>query len=221
MYFVTIMGILCNFAVLEGGDGSGTSTQLGLLEQKIADNKSNTLDFYSTYEPTGSVIGSLIRSVLKNDVSLQAETLAHLFAADRNEHLYAPCGIIERCQRGQLVVCDRYILSSLVYQGIECGINLPRILNLNFPLPELLIFFKIDPIHAMHRINNRPAKEIFEHLEFQEKVQQQYHLLIEEYRNSGVRVQIIDASQSVDNVAEEVWSAVSKMPIFKEAIGNR
>ena len=212
------MEILKNFAVFEGLDGSGTSTQLAFLEQKWADGAFNGPVFTTTFEPTDGAIGKLIRSVLKKELVFRADTLARLFAADRNEHLYAAGGIIERCQRGELVVCDRYTLSSLVYQGIECGMELPRSLNESFPAPELLLFFDIDPCIARQRMAGRPSLEIFEHIEFQEKARKQYHALFDEYRKAGGRLEIIDASQSVEKVARDVWSAMAKMPIIKSEI---
>jgi dTMP kinase len=206
--------ILSNFAVFEGGDGSGTSTQLALLGQQFAALKRKTPVFFPTAEPAEGSLGRIIRSALKNDPRLQPDTLARLFAADRGEHLYAPGGIAERCKRGELVICDRYVLSSLVYQGIECGEELPRSLNAPFPAPELLLFFDIDPQIAQERLQSRPSLEIYEHLEFQKKVRERYHTLLGEYRNAGVRVEVIDAAQSVDKVADEVWNHVSKMPIL-------
>jgi dTMP kinase len=208
------MGLLRNFVVFEGGDGSGTSTQLALLGEQCARSRPQVPFFFPTAEPTGGVIGRLIRSALKNESVLRPDTLARLFAADRGEHLYAAEGIIERCKRGELVVCDRYILSSLVYQGIECGEELPRSLNAPFPDPELLLFFDIDPQIALERLSSRPSLEIYEHLEFQKKVRERYHTLLGEYRDAGVRVEIIDAAQSVEKVAAEVWRQVSKMPIL-------
>jgi dTMP kinase len=210
------MEILRNFAVFEGGDGSGTSTQLALLKDKFAADRPNGPFFFPTAEPTGGVIGRLIRSALQKDFVLQPETLARLFAADRNEHLYASDGIIERCNRGELVICDRFVLSSLVYQGIECGENLPRSLNALFPAPELLIFLDIDPQIAQERLNNRPSLEIFEYLDFQKKVRERYLALLDEYRNAGIRIEVIDASQSIAEVAAAVWSALVKMPILGE-----
>jgi len=210
------MEILGNFAVFEGGDGSGTSTQLALLGQRFATCTPQSPPFFPTAEPAEGPIGRIIRSALKNDPSLQPDTLARLFAADRGEHLYASGGIVERCKRGELVVCDRYVLSSLVYQGIECGEDLPRSLNTPFPAPELLLFFDIDPETALERLRSRPSLEIYEHLEFQKKVRKRYHALLGEYRDAGVRVEIIDASQSVEKAAAEVWSHVLKMPIFTE-----
>jgi dTMP kinase len=210
------MEILRNFVVFEGGDGSGTSTQLALLKQKFAAPNPQPPIFFPTAEPTGGSIGLLIRSALKNNPALHPDTLARLFAADRGEHLYAQNGIIERCQRGELVICDRYTLSSLVYQGIECGETLPRSLNSPFPAPELLFFLDIDPKIAQKRLNSRPSLEIFEHLEFQMKVREHYLSLLDEYRNAGVRVELIDASQTVEEVASKVWSALEKMPILEE-----
>ena len=210
------MEILRNFAVFEGGDGSGTSTQLSILERKFAENHQNNPVFFPTFEPTGGKIGLLIRSALKKELFLQPGTLARLFSADRNEHIFADGGIYERCQHGELVVCDRYIPSSLVYQGIECGEELPRSLNSSFPAPELLFFFDIDPEIAMNRIKQRPSLEIYERIDFQKTVRQRYQSLLEEYRSAGVRVEVIDAAQDAKKVAEDVWSALSKMPIFEE-----
>jgi dTMP kinase len=213
------MEILRNFAVFEGGDGSGTSTQLALLRQRFASRGNLPPLFFPTAEPTEGSIGLLLRSALKKDTIFHPDTLARLFAADRGEHLYAKNGIIERCNRGELVLCDRYTLSSLVYQGIECGETLPHSLNAPFPAPELLFFLDIDPQIAQKRLNKRPSLEIFEYLEFQMKVREHYLSLLDEYRNAGVRVELIDASQSVEEVAAQVWSALSKMPII--GIGSR
>ena len=209
------MRILANFAVFEGGDGSGTSTQLALLKEKFAARLPDTPVFHPTFEPTDGAIGRLIRSALKNDLRLQAGTLARLFAADRNEHLNSSGGIEDRCRNGELVVCDRYTLSSMVYQGIECGPDLPRSLNSDFPAPELLVFFDIDPVISQERLRDRHSLEIFEYPEFQIKVREKYLSLLDEYRSMNVIVEVIDASQSVEKVAGEVWRALSKMPILK------
>ena len=208
------MDVLCNFVVLEGGDGSGTSTQMELLRERFSQRRAQGPVLYPTCEPTSGPVGVLIRSALRKEISLCPETLARLFAADRAEHLYAPDGICERCGRGELVVSDRYSLSSLVYQGIECGGDLPRNLNAAFPLPELLLLFEIDPVIAARRLESRPALEIYEHLEFQRRVCEKYRALLDGYRQTGVSVEIIDASQSPAAVADEVWSAIEKLPIM-------
>jgi dTMP kinase len=206
--------IIQNFAVFDVGYGSGTSTQLSLLEKRMAEKNPKPV-FYPCFEPTDGPVGRLIRSALKKEIHLMPETLARLFAADRAEHLYGVDGVIERCLRGELVVSDRYALSSLVYQGIECGDDLPQSLNAGFPLPELLIFLDLESETALKRLENRPALEIYENLEFQKKVRQKYLRLLDGCREAGVRVSIIDASKSPEVVADEVWSVVSEMPIFE------
>ncbi|MDR1030137.1 MAG: dTMP kinase [Treponema sp.] len=207
--------ILKNFAVFEGGDGSGTTTQLGLLQTRFT--SSATLPpLYPTSEPTEGPIGLLIRSVLKGELPLQPETLATLFAADRNEHVYAPGGIRDRSQEGNLVISDRYVLSSLVYQGIDCGEALARRLNDRFPFPELLLFFDIASEQAITRMEARPVKEIYEYLDFQIQVRERYHSLLPWYAQEGVRVVIIDASQSPQAVAAAIWRALTEMPILRE-----
>jgi dTMP kinase len=202
------MIILPNFAVFEGGDGTGTSTQLALLGERLGGG------FYPTAEPTGGPVGRIIRSALRGDLALRPETLALLFAADRNEHIYGPGGIAERCGRGELAVSDRYILSSLVYQGIDCGEELPEALNAAFPLPEILLFFDLDPEIALERVKDRPVKDKYEQHPFQIRVRERYRALLPRWEDAGVRVATIDASREKTEVAEQVWSVLVKMPIL-------
>jgi dTMP kinase len=211
------MKIIPNFAVFEGGDGSGTSTQLGLLERRFATGAGGATAgpvFYPTFEPTGGTVGKIIRAALRKEITLLPETLARLFAADRTEHLYGPGGVLERAGRGEMVVSDRYVPSSLVYQGLECGDELPRTLNAPFPAPELILFFDIDPAVAAERLRNRPSLDIYEYREFQEKVRERYRALVPVLEDAGVRVELIDASRSPEEVAESVWRALGKMPIM-------
>jgi dTMP kinase len=219
------MSILHNFVVFEGPDGSGTSTQLNLLKychlQEAPDGAHRAQNLLynrtsPTYEPTGGPIGHIIHQALRGEKPLHAKTLAHLFAADRNEHLYAPDGIVERCARGELVVCDRYVLSSLVYQGLTCADDTPEILNAAFPLPELLCYFDIDSELAEKRMAKRSFKEIYEYLDFQKQVRERYQALLPGYTREGVRVEVIDASQSEEEVARVVSQAITKLPIFRE-----
>lgn len=210
------MEILRNFAVFEGGDGSGTSTQLAILKEKFAGTGSPCQHYYITAEPTDCAIGRLCRNALEKELIIQPETLARLYAADRGEHLFAPGGIIEHCQHGELVISDRYVLSSLVYQGIDCGEAFARSLNASYPAPELILYFDIDPEIAQKRMSSRKIIELFDHLDFQMKVRERYLSLLDEYQTKGVMVGIIDASQNVEMVAQEVWSHVSKMPIIRE-----
>ncbi|MDR1126990.1 MAG: dTMP kinase [Treponema sp.] len=190
------------FVVFEGGDGSGTSTQLELLRGKPR--------VWTTREPTDSPIGRLIRSALRGEITLHPETLTRLFSADRNEHLFAKDGVIDRCSQGEIVVSDRYTLSSLVYQGFLCG-DLPFKLNEDFPLPELLFFLDIDPQIAMRRIENRSDREIYEYLEFQELVRERYKTLVPQWQQKGVRVIVIDASEPVEAIARKAAQEIDAL----------
>jgi dTMP kinase len=208
-----------NFAVFEGGDGTGTTTQLELLGRRFT--SPGLPVFHATCEPTGGPIGALIRGVLKGEIALLPETTARLFAADRNEHLYGPGGVVERCGRGELVVSDRYTLSSLVYQGIACGDELAASLNASFPMPELLILFDLESETALKRIASRSGRDIYEYLDFQIKVRACYKALLPRYEEAGVRVEHIDASLPPEEIAELVWRAVRKMPILDRHMGAK
>ncbi len=206
---------LRNFVVLEGGDGTGTSTQLNLLKERLA--KTERAPHYSIgFEPTEGSIGSMIRLALRGESPLQPETVARLFAADRGEHLYAPGGVVERAERGELVVSDRYVPSSLVYQGLACGDDLPASLNAGFPKPELILFFDLDPRVALDRIKHRPTRDDFERLEFQLLAKERYERVLPAYAGTETRIARIDAARPVEQVAEQVWSELTKLPIFGE-----
>jgi dTMP kinase len=168
----------------------------------------------ATAEPTGGPVGALIREALGGKRPLLPETLARLFSADRQEHLFGPNGIVERCGLGELVVCDRYVLSSLAYQGVTCGEDLPLLLNRDFPRPGLLIYFDLDPDIAAKRMENRGEREIFEYRDFQVEVRRRYQELLPRYAGEDIRSVSIDASQNPEKVAEDVWSALREMPIF-------
>jgi len=205
--------ILQNFVVLEGGDGTGTSTQLEILQKRLSAGTYPATHF--TFEPTDGPIGSLIRQALHRTPALQHHTIAHLFAADRYEHLYGESGIAERCQRGELVICDRYVPSSLVYQGLACGDDTPAYLNSRFPYPELIFFFELDPEVAEQRYSRRNTKDMFEHLAFQKRVHEAYERILPAYCAEGTTLVRIDAALSIDEVAKQVWSALQNLPILK------
>jgi len=177
--------------------------------------------FFLTCEPTQGPVGLLIRRILKGECKVSKETLARLFAADRGEHLYGnsgEAGIVERCQRGELAVSDRYTPSSLVYQGLECGIELAKALNAPFPHPELLVYLDVDPHTAMKRIGRREEKqEIYEHLDFQIQVRAAYLELLPFYEQQGVSLLRLDGTRPPEELSREIWGAVRKMPIIKEA----
>ncbi|MBL8966300.1 MAG: dTMP kinase [Spirochaetaceae bacterium] len=193
---------LKRFIVLEGVDGAGTTTQLRRLDEALA---RRGIAHLVTCEPTPLPTGRLVRQVLKGEVDARPETLARLFSADRHEHLYGPGGVLECLGRGDVVVSDRYLFSSLVYQGIDCGPELPRLLNAAFPLPELLIYFDLPVEVSMARVERRAERDIFEHRTFQEKARAAYEAVLAEYADSPMRIVRLDASLPL----EEVWARVA------------
>ena len=199
--------ILSRFIVLEGGDGAGTTTQLRLIGEAFSRAGAA---HWITSEPTGNPEGLLIRRILAGELVRDPGTLARLFAADRNEHLRGAGGILERIDREETVVCDRYVLSSLAYQGVACGMGLPMELNSGFPLPELLIYFDLLPEQSLGRLGDRERLDIFEELPFQERVRSAYLEALALFSSSGMRILSVDASRSVAQVSRDILSAIGE-----------
>jgi dTMP kinase len=200
--------LIDNFVVFEGIDGTGTTTQLNRLSQRL---EAMGLPYHASCEPTPGPVGALIRQALSGAFMARPETVARLFAADRGEHLYGPDGIVARTGRGQLAVSDRYFFSSLAYQGLTCGNELPTLLNAPFPLPELLLFFELDPEVAERRMAARKALDIYENLEFQRRVAGAYRTIVNSFEDSGMSIVRINASATPDDVESAVWAAVSPL----------
>jgi dTMP kinase len=196
--------VLRNFIVFEGIDGSGTSTQIGKLRERT-----QNMPVWFTCEPTALETGTFLRRFLRGEFSLTEETAAFLFAADRNEHLHGPEGIAERTAAGNLVVCDRYLFSSMAYQNSELTDNL----NSSFPLPEYLFLFDIDPVVSLNRIIHRKTTEIYEKVDFLQQVRERYKRIMERYENSGMQIVMIDGTDSIENTAEKIWNIVE--PLIK------
>ena len=195
--------IFKNFIVFEGIDGSGTSTQIKRLVE------SNPSRFFATAEPTTNETGKFLRRMLCGEFAVDEKTASYLFAADRCEHIYGKNGVEELIKNGKTVVSDRYFFSSLAYQSVSCGKDLPRLLNSPFPLPEYLFYFKIDPEISLKRVDSRNGqKEIYEKLDIQKKIAKLYDEVIEEYQEktneSGMKIIIIDATKSIDEVFNDI-----------------
>lgn len=197
-----------NFVVFEGIDGTGTTTQLNRLSRRL---EGTDIAYHASCEPTPGPVGVLIRQALSGAFVARPETVARLFAADRGEHLYGPDGIVARTGRGQLAISDRYFFSSLAYQGLTCGHELPDLLNAPFPLPELLLFFELDPEVAERRMANRHALDIYENLGFQRRVAEAYRTIVDSFEDSGMTIARINASATPDEVEAAVWDAVSSL----------
>ena len=194
--------ILKNFIVFEGIDGAGTSTQIKKICEK------NPQKFFQTAEPTSLETGKFLRKMLGGEFSVDEKTNSFLFAADRAEHLYGKNGIIEQINNGKTVISDRYLFSSLAYQSISCGEELPKLLNSTFPLPEILFFFEIDPEISLKRVDSRnEKKEIYEKIETQKKIALEYEKIISEYENNPsctMKIIRIDATKSIEEISETI-----------------
>lgn len=195
--------ILKHFAVLEGLDGSGTSTQMKLLEERAA--ASGQQVFFSA-EPTDGPIGSHIRRVLRGEAEALPETLALLYAADRNEHVNDPShGIRRQLQEGR-VLSDRYLFSSLAYQGSQCDYDFVFQLNSRFPLPETVVFVELTPEEsARRRMGRRTEEELFDAVEIQQMVYDAYNRVFREYQQRGVAVHRVDGGPPPSAIADQIW----------------
>ena len=176
------------FIVFEAVDGSGTSTQARLLNDYLLQKGYRV---FLTEEPTPGPIGNLIRLGLKGrvrmtgDKDLDNRQLAHLFAADRHDHLYNEIdGVIPKVEEGWIVICTRYLLSSLVYNcETEEEREFVKKLNSEFPLPDLTLFIDCPVKTCLKRLNQgRAAKDIYENEMKLNKVRQSYDQLLEDYQ---------------------------------------
>lgn len=195
--------ILKNFIVFEGIDGAGTSTQIKKLTESAPKK------FTATAEPTTGATGRFLRQMLAGDFKVDEKTSAYLFAADRCEHIFGKCGVKELTDSGKIVISDRYLFSSLAYQSVSCGKELPQLLNSPFPLPEILFYFEIDPEISLARVNARnEKKEIYEKLDLQKKIAAQYEIVIKEYEKksleTGMKIVRIDAADSIENISNTI-----------------
>ena len=186
------------FLVIEGLDGSGKTTQAALLADKFKQNHSVLL----TAEPSHGKIGSFIReSCLYENTRLPTEAEALMFAADRIEHMYSE--VKPALEEGKLVICDRYIYSSLAYQG-NSGLSLDWIKTINARAlqPDICIFIDVPPEKVIERLQRK--KSVMETLETQQKVREVYMKYVE--KGELVRV---NGDKEVEQVAEELYKTVS------------
>ena len=201
--------ILKNFIVFEGIDGAGTSTQIKKLIER------DTRRFVPTAEPTSNETGKFLRRMLGGEFTVDEKTNAYLFAADRCEHIFGKGGVQELCESGKIVVSDRYFFSSMAYQSVSCGEELPKLLNSPFPLPEYLFYFVINPEISLGRVSARgEKKEIYETIEKQKKIAAQYEKVISEYEKNaaetGMKIIRIDAEKDIEEIADEIWNILRK-----------
>lgn len=199
--------IIKNFIAIEGIDGSGKSTQSALLSNAF--NESGKVALLTT-EPTKGPTGLFLREVLEGKIEVDPRTAAYLFAADRCEHIFGAGGVTDLCDEGNIVISDRYLFSSLAYQSLTTGEQLPKLLNDPFPLPEVLIFLKIDSEAALKRIASRSKNnDIYEKKDFQKKLSLVYDRILAQYQkdnSSQMKIIIVDGGLS----EEKVFTSITK-----------
>ena len=196
------------FVVMEGLDGSGKTTQALLLTHRLA----KTYSVLFTAEPSQGKIGNFIRkSCLYEDKRLPTEAEALLFAADRIEHLISE--IKPAMDEGKIVICDRYIYSSLAYQG-SAGLSLDWIKTINARAlqPDFALFIDVPPERVLARLHRK--KSVMETLETQQKVREVYL----KYVDKGELI-AIDGDNSREVVAEAVFAKVLELLKIANSLG--
>ncbi len=197
--------MLLRTVVLEGLDGAGTTTQAQLLADRL---RANGTDVHLTCEPTDSPVGTLIRQALHGSSALTPRTLAFLFAADREHHIFNPQdGLLHQIQQGRMVISDRYLFSSLAYQSVDTPYNEVALLNSLFPYPELIIYLDTPAEVCMERLQARPTRDRYEEITFQRKVSTCYERSFEHLPTSCTLLRF-DGTASVKTLAQQIYSAV-------------
>lgn len=200
------------FITIEGLDGSGKSTQIRLLEEYLKDKGYNVV---VTREPGGTRISEDIRKIIldTSNTDMSPYTEALLYAASRAQHVYET--ILPALKEGKIVICDRFVDSSLAYQGFARGLGIGKIKEINdFATeglkPDITLFFDIDIDTALKRIGNRATKDRLdkENIEFHKKVYEGYMKIKEMYSN---RIEIINAASDIQNTFKQVKRVIDRL----------
>lgn len=206
------------FITIEGGEGSGKTTMIGRLSAYF---QNHSIPYLITREPGGIEIAEKIRSVILDPehTSMDARTEALLYAAARRQHLVEK--VEPALAEGLTVLCDRFVDSSLVYQGLGRGIGIEEVWNINRfaienRMPALTLLLDIDPELGMSRIMANKEREYnrldMESLAFHQKVREGY---LQVAARDPERVKIIDASRTPAQV-ERAMIAVLESTVLKD-----
>ena len=197
------------FIVLEGPDGSGKSTQTRLLVEHLTSRGRSVLQ---TREPGGTPAAEAIRALVLNPefAGLDDRTEALLFAAARAEHVSHV--IRPALQRGEIVVCDRYIDSSIAYQGVGRRLGIDRIRELSMwatgdLVPDLTLVLDLDAAKGMERVGERDRLER-EPQEYHDRVRMAF---VELALHDPERYRVISAIGSIQEVAQRIRVAVDAL----------
>lgn len=199
------------FITFEGGEGSGKSSALRLLDERLRNEGYQTV---VTREPGGTPIAEQIRNVIldKGNTKMDSRTEALLYAASRRQHLVEK--VWPAIKEGKLVLCDRYLDSSLAYQGGARGLGIDEILNVNMfategTFPDLTLLFDIEPELGLERIAKNADREVnrldLEKIEFHRGVRATFLSLAKRYPERFV---VLDASKTLPEVVEDAYNAI-------------
>lgn len=201
------------FITFEGGEGCGKSTVLKAIKERL---ESEGVSVVLTREPGGTPIAEQIRNVIldKGNTAMDGRTEALLYAASRRQHLVEK--IWPALKEGKTVLCDRYLDSSLAYQGGARGLGIDEVLSINLfategTYPDLTLLFDLEPEQGLARIAANQNREVnrldLEKLDFHHQVRNNFLALAKRYPDRYV---IIDASQPLADVIEDAYKAIKE-----------
>jgi dTMP kinase len=206
------------FIAFEGIDGSGKSTQVKLLTNSLREAGHKV---YSTFEPTDSPIGSVIRSIFNHRIEADHQVIAGLFVADRLDHLLNKTnGILKKLQEGYTVITDRYYFSSYAYHGTHMSLDWvieANSLSADLLRPDLNIYIDISPVISMERImNGRSSIELYETIENLTNVRNKYMEAIEQLKFKE-NIFMTDGNRSSELIATDIWKEVSQIMVTSKS----
>ncbi len=201
------------FITFEGPEGSGKTTVSNIIEKRLEEIGYSVVH---TREPGGTPIAEQIRNIILDKVNtkLDARAEALLYAASRRQHLVEK--VWPALKEGKIVICDRYIDSSLAYQGGARGLGVDNVLNINMfategTFPDMTLLFDIKPEDGLNRIAINANREVnrldLEKIEFHKSVRETFLKLASQYKERYV---IIDASKPLEEVVENTWKEILK-----------
>ncbi|MFI3252020.1 MAG: dTMP kinase [bacterium] len=200
-----------NFITFEGGEGSGKSTAILEIQDRL---KKLGFEVVVTREPGGIKISEDIRNIILDieNTELTYETEALLYAASRTQHLHQK--VLPALEKGMIVLCDRYLDSSLAYQGCGRGLGFDDVLDINKYalkyMPEKTFFVDVKPNIALKRIENREKQDRLdlEEVEFHNRVYNGYLEVANKYSD---RVEVIDGTLPLDEMIDVLYNKILKI----------
>ncbi len=200
------------FIAFEGIDGSGKSTQVKLLKQKLEDAGHKV---YATFEPTDSPIGKMIRDIFSGRMEADHKVIAGLFVADRLDHLLNKTnGILKMLEEGYTVITDRYYFSSYAYHSpymsMDWVIEANR-LSAELLRPDINIYIDISAEESMHRIaKGRTSTELYETLDNLKQVKNLYDEAFEKLKNVE-KIASVNGERTEVEIAADIWKIVADL----------